>query len=362
MSNKPQPSDTAGTQNENNNPGLLTHLGERIGDIEDEIKAVTDTVPLQAARDELLQLRELMRRVVAGEGAAVEFEIRRDIFTADIRCMVKDALFEAKDPHPFIDAITALDTAATYDDASYAIAMAAELLVEQGSGKSISMACYAGMLLQQPEMNNPTLVVVTDRNDLDGQLYQQFCSAKDLLKQDPEQADSRDELREKLAARKSGGIIFTTVQKFSLPEGETNHPELCDRHNVVVISDEAHRSQYGLTARLDKKTGIYKFGYAKHMRDALAPDEIAFYDALAERPEVLQAMGDETLKSLASELTEKLRASTSVDWQVRDSVRAKMRLLIKRLLRKYKYPPKGYDEAVKRVIEQAEVLADLWSD
>ncbi|MEQ8207385.1 MAG: type I restriction endonuclease subunit R, partial [Woeseia sp.] len=139
----------------------------------------------------------------------------------------------------------------------------------QGSGKSISMACYAGMLLQQPEMNNPTLVIVTDRNDLDGQLYQQFCAAKDLLKQDPEQADSRDELRQKLSERKSGGIIFTTVQKFSLPEGEASHPELCDRHNVVVISDEAHRSQYGLTARLDKKTGNYKFGYAKHMRDAL---------------------------------------------------------------------------------------------
>lgn len=139
----------------------------------------------------------------------------------------------------------------------------------QGSGKSISMACYAGMLLQQPEMNNPTLVVVTDRNDLDGQLYEQFCFAKDLLKQTPEHADSRDELRAKLSERQSGGIIFTTVQKFSLPEGEANHPELCNRHNVVVISDEAHRSQYGLTARLDKKTGAYKFGYAKHMRDAL---------------------------------------------------------------------------------------------
>ena len=139
----------------------------------------------------------------------------------------------------------------------------------QGSGKSISMVCYAGMLLQQPEMNNPTLVVVTDRNDLDGQLYQQFSSAKDLLKQEPEQAESRDELREKLASRNSGGIIFTTVQKFSLSEGELSHPELCDRHNVVVISDEAHRSQYGLKARLDKKTGTYKFGYAKHMREAL---------------------------------------------------------------------------------------------
>jgi len=139
----------------------------------------------------------------------------------------------------------------------------------QGSGKSISMCCYAGMLLQQPQMNNPTLVMVTDRNDLDGQLYQQFCVAKDLLKQVPEQAESRDELREKLAARQSGGIIFTTVQKFSLLEGETGHPALCKRHNVVVISDEAHRSQYGLKAELDQETGRFKVGYAKHMRDAL---------------------------------------------------------------------------------------------
>jgi len=139
----------------------------------------------------------------------------------------------------------------------------------QGSGKSISMCCYAGKLLQQPEMKNPTLVVVTDRNDLDGQLYQQFCQAQDLLKQTPEQAESRDELREKLLSRQAGGIIFTTVQKFSLLENEQRHPILCDRDNVVVISDEAHRSQYGLKAKLDQKTNRYKVGYAKHMRDAL---------------------------------------------------------------------------------------------
>ncbi|MEL7070133.1 MAG: type I restriction endonuclease subunit R [Cyanobacteria bacterium J06581_3] len=139
----------------------------------------------------------------------------------------------------------------------------------QGSGKSISMCCYAGKLLQQPEMKNPTLVVVTDRNDLDGQLYQQFCKAKALLKQTPEQADSRAELREKLAARASGGIIFTTVQKFSLVESEKKHPVLCDLNNVVVISDEAHRSQYGLKANLNTKTGQYIYGYAKYMRDAL---------------------------------------------------------------------------------------------
>lgn len=131
------------------------------------------------------------------------------------------------------------------------------------------MCCYTGMLLQQPEMNNPTFVVVTDRNNLDGQLYQQFCSAKELLKQTPEQAESRDDLRGMLAARQSGGIIFTTIQKFSLLEGEREHPELCGRSNVVVISDEAHRSHYGLKAKLNTKTGGYVFGFAKHMRDAL---------------------------------------------------------------------------------------------
>lgn len=139
----------------------------------------------------------------------------------------------------------------------------------QGSGKSISMVCYAGKLIQQSEMRNPTIVVVTDRTDLDGQLYETFCFSRDLLKQVPEQAASREELREKLTSRQAGGIIFTTVQKFSLSNGEGNHPVLCDRSNVVVISDEAHRSQYGLKARLDTGTGRYVFGFAKHMRDAL---------------------------------------------------------------------------------------------
>jgi len=93
----------------------------------------------------------------------------------------------------------------------------------------------------------------------------------------------------------------------------------------------------------------------------LSRDEVAFYDALAERPEVLEQMGDATLKQLATELTEKLRASTAVDWQHRESVRAKMRLLIKRLLRKYKYPPEGQEAAVTLVLQQAEALADTWS-
>ena len=139
----------------------------------------------------------------------------------------------------------------------------------QGSGKSISMCCYAGKLVQEPAMQNPTLVVVTDRNDLDGQLFAQFSAAHDLLRQSPVQAGSRDELRAFLDTRQAGGIVFTTVQKFSLLEGEEHHPVLSNRSNVVVISDEAHRSQYGLSARLDSKTGRYVYGYAKYLRDAL---------------------------------------------------------------------------------------------
>ena len=139
----------------------------------------------------------------------------------------------------------------------------------QGSGKSITMACYAGKLRQQPEMKNPTLVVVTDRNDLDDQLFGTFCAAADLLKTLPEQVDGRDALRQMLASREVGGVLFTTVQKFALLDGEETHPLLSARSNIVVISDEAHRSQYGAKGRLDTKTGKYVFGYAKHLRDAL---------------------------------------------------------------------------------------------
>jgi len=117
----------------------------------------------------------------------------------------------------------------------------------QGSGKSISMVCYAGKLLAQPEMNNPTIVVVTDRNDLDGQLFDTFAMAAEALKQTPVRASDRDDLRDILASRQSGGIIFTTVQKFALLGDETAHPVLSSRHNIVVVSDEAHRSQYGIT-------------------------------------------------------------------------------------------------------------------
>jgi len=139
----------------------------------------------------------------------------------------------------------------------------------QGSGKSMSMLCFAAKLMREPAMGNPTLVIVTDRNDLDGQLFQTFVGAKALLKELPQQANDRDELRVLLAGRPAGGIIFSTVQKFAPAPSEERFPQLTNRSNVVVIADEAHRSQYGLRAVLDKKTGVYKYGFAKHLRDAL---------------------------------------------------------------------------------------------
>ena len=131
------------------------------------------------------------------------------------------------------------------------------------------MVCFAAKLMQQPEMQNPTLVVVTDRNDLDGQLFQTFAGARALLKEAPQQAADRDELRALLDGRPSGGIIFTTVQKFAPGPDEDVFPLLSARTNIVVIADEAHRSQYGFRAVLDKKTGKFKYGFAKHLRDAL---------------------------------------------------------------------------------------------
>ena len=153
----------------------------------------------------------------------------------------------------------------------------------QGSGKSFSMVFYTGGLVR--ELNNPTIVVITDRNDLDDQLFTTFTKSKDILRQTPKQATVRklsdnqrtnyangnstevNGLYDLLNDRESGGIIFTTIQKFKPEEGEM--PVLTDRKNVIIIADEAHRSQYGLEAKVDTKTGEVNYGYAKHLRDAL---------------------------------------------------------------------------------------------
>lgn len=138
----------------------------------------------------------------------------------------------------------------------------------QGSGKSLLMAFYAGQLVQHPELENPTIVVITDRNDLDDQLFGTFLMYRDLIRQTPIQADSRDDLQAALS-RASGGVIFTTIQKFSPATGEATYPVISDRRNIVVIADEAHRSQYGFRARIEQKTGEISYGFAKYLRDAL---------------------------------------------------------------------------------------------
>ena len=138
----------------------------------------------------------------------------------------------------------------------------------QGSGKSLLMAFYAGQIIAHSAMENPTVVVITDRNDLDDQLYGTFATCHDLLRQTPRQADSREDLQKALT-RPSGGVVFTTIQKFAPESGETDYPVLTDRRNVVVIADEAHRSQYGFRARVNRKTGEIAHGFAKYLRDAL---------------------------------------------------------------------------------------------
>jgi type I restriction enzyme R subunit len=166
----------------------------------------------------------------------------------------------------------------------------------QGSGKSITMTCFAARVMQEPLLANPTIVVITDRNDLDGQLFGVFSLAQDLLREQPVQAGTRQQLRALLGNRPSGGIVFATIQKFMPGEDEDAFPLLSDRHNIVVIADEAHRTQYGFEAKLKTvkprsttvlSTGSgepatykaefapsaavdrYQVGYAQHLRDAL---------------------------------------------------------------------------------------------
>jgi len=142
----------------------------------------------------------------------------------------------------------------------------------QGSGKSLTMAFYSSKIVQHPAMENPTIVVLTDRNDLDDQLFDTFAKCQSLIRQKPVQADDRSHLRELLKVA-SGGVIFTTVQKFNPETRGSDYPLLSDRRNIVFIADEAHRSQYGFKAKVvkNKKTNeaLITYGFAKYVRDAL---------------------------------------------------------------------------------------------
>jgi type I restriction enzyme R subunit len=138
----------------------------------------------------------------------------------------------------------------------------------QGSGKSLLMAFFAGLAVKSQALENPTLVILTDRNDLDDQLFSTFGLCRDLIRQNPEQADSRYDLKQ-LLEKAAGGVVFTTVQKFSPERGEESFPMLSKRRNIVVIADEAHRSQYGFDAKLNPETGLRRYGYAHYIRQAM---------------------------------------------------------------------------------------------
>ena len=134
----------------------------------------------------------------------------------------------------------------------------------QGSGKSFSMTFLAGNLIKNKRLESPTILVITDRNDLDDQLFSTFCSASEFLRQEPIKCDSRADVKEILEGRKTGGVVFSTIQKF---EEETGI--LINRKNIIVMVDEAHRTQYNLDGKLDINTGEIKYGYAKYLREAL---------------------------------------------------------------------------------------------
>jgi type I restriction enzyme R subunit len=137
----------------------------------------------------------------------------------------------------------------------------------QGSGKSLTMVFYTGKLVMEQKMENPTVIVLTDRNDLDDQLFGTFARCQELLRQEPKQADSRESLKSLIKVA-SGGIVFTTIQKF-VPEEGKDFPLLSERNNIVVIADEAHRSQYGFRADISREDADIKYGYAKYLRDAI---------------------------------------------------------------------------------------------
>lgn len=139
----------------------------------------------------------------------------------------------------------------------------------QGSGKSLLMAFLGGALMHEPALQNPTLVVLTDRNDLDNQLFATFSRCAALFGEAPVQVENIDDLHAKLAHRQVGGVIFTTIQKFRPRDGEAEFPLLTERSNVIVFVDEAHRSQYGFAAKIDPKTGEIRYGFAHHLRRAL---------------------------------------------------------------------------------------------
>ena len=244
--------------------GIQARLGSLSADQERfqrwrTIEGVNNEVdPLGAHRD-----LETLVRGIFDKGRLLEFVRRFCLFEEDGQIIKKIAAYHQF--HAVREAVERVVAASRPDGDK----KGGVVWHTQGAGKSIEMACLSGKLLTDPRLENPTLVIVTDRQDLDGQLFGVFAGAGDLLGESPKQANSRQELRDLLGNRPSGGIIFTTIQKFATEAGEDRLPALSQRHNIVVICDEAHRTQYGFKGRFDTKTGEIKYGLAKALRDAL---------------------------------------------------------------------------------------------
>ncbi|HEU0195782.1 MAG TPA: HsdR family type I site-specific deoxyribonuclease [Nevskiaceae bacterium] len=205
----------------------------------------------------------------------------------------------------------------------------------QGSGKSLLALYYAAMLCQRPELENPTIIVVTDRNNLDGQLFETFANCLIPLGTEPQQADDRAQLRKLLREQSAGGVFFTTIQTFAPQSPDAPMEALCERSNVVVICAEAHRTQYGFKARMDRSRGQIRYGLARYMHDALpnaiylgmtgtpvSGDERDTEAVFGDYVDIydVHEMGDTTIRTLAHELTEKLGKSATIDWQLRGTV------------------------------------------
>ncbi len=270
----------------------------------------------------------------------------------------------------------------------------------QGSGKSLTMVFYAGKVIRHARMMNPTVVVITDRNDLDDQLFDTFAACQDILRQTPVQAENREHLQALL--RVSAGVleIFSAaglktpdISIFSdefleevrdMPQRNlalealkkllADQIKLLERKNLIQsrrFSEMLEQTLLRYQSRtIESAQAIAEMiELAREMREAnrrgerlrMSEEELAFYDALEVNDSAVKIMGDEVLRSIARELVETIRRNTTIDWTVKESVRAKLRTTVKRILRKYGYPPDKQEKATGTVLEQAELLGKDWA-
>ena len=269
----------------------------------------------------------------------------------------------------------------------------------QGSGKSLTMAFYAGRIIREPAMANPTMVVLTDRNDLDDQQFGTFARCRDLLRQPPVQADSRADLRGKLAVE-AGGAVFAAAglekpdisilsDRFlaevrGMPQRNLAvellqkllKGELASRRRKNVVQARSFAEMLEQTLRRYQNRTVEAaqvieelIQLARELREAgmrgeslgLSEDELAFYDALETNDSAVQVLGDETLRDIARELVEIVHRNVTIDWTLRENVRANLRRLVRRILRKHGYPPDKQEKATRTVLEQAEALSAGWA-